>query len=115
MSSFTARFSRSARNDAGRALMTTNAQYWLPRQYLLHPVQEIWTAANLLHEAVEAHFCGNHERAEMLVQEADIPAIAAWTDCIWGKHRPDILRWREVPDSPPSLRIDQRPQPRMPT
>jgi hypothetical protein len=37
-----------------------------------------------------------------------MPAIAVWTDSIWGAANPDILRRRAVPGAPPFRRIGAR-------
>lgn len=86
-----------------------------PRRCLLEPIREIWSAANLLREAVDAHSSGLTQRAEALIVEADIPAIANWTESVWGARDENIHRYRLVPNSPPCLPRDKRPMPRMPT
>jgi 5-methylcytosine-specific restriction endonuclease McrA len=86
-----------------------------PRKCLLEPIPEIWIAARLLREAVDAHLLGETHRAETLIAEADVPAIAKWTDSIWGHRSAHIHRFRSVPNSPPAVTKEMRPQPRMPS
>jgi 5-methylcytosine-specific restriction endonuclease McrA len=85
-----------------------------PRRCLLEPIQEIWIAARMLHEAAEAHLSGETHRSEALIREADFPAIAQWTDSIWGRRSEHVHRFRPVPNPPPTLTVEARPQPRMP-
>ena len=85
------------------------------RRCFLEPPQEILTAARLLREAVDAHLVGQKHRAEALISAADVPAIAKWTDSVWGRRNQQIHRFRPVPSCPPTLPIEMRPQPRMPT
>jgi 5-methylcytosine-specific restriction endonuclease McrA len=87
----------------------------VPRNCLFEPISEIWTAALLLRKAVDAHSSGETRRAEALFREADIPAITRWTELVWGPRRVEIHRVRHVPNTPPILPKDKRPQPRMPT
>jgi 5-methylcytosine-specific restriction endonuclease McrA len=90
-------------------------QCFLSATFLLEPIPEIWIAARLLRKAVDAHLSGETHRAETLISEADVPAIAKWTDSIWGHRSKDIHRFRSVPNSPPTLAKEMRPKPRMPT
>jgi hypothetical protein len=101
-----------AQND--ERLRVIDSAFLAPRRCLLEPIPEIWTAARLLHEAVDAHLSGETHRAEALIREADVPAIAKWTDAIWGHRSQHIHRFRSVPNSPPALAKELRPQPRMP-
>jgi len=84
------------------------------RRSFLPPIAEIFTAAELLHVASQAHLAGDRSRAEALIREADIPAIAAWTESIWGKIDAGIHRYHIVPGAPPNLAKHERPHPRMP-
>jgi 5-methylcytosine-specific restriction endonuclease McrA len=80
---------------------------------MLEPIPEIWVAAELLLRAVDAHRYGKTKDAEALFREADIPAIAVWTESIWGKGNRHVWRFRSVPNSPP--RLPDPPKPRNPT
>jgi 5-methylcytosine-specific restriction endonuclease McrA len=92
-----------------------DSTFLAPRKCLLEPIPEIWIAAGLLREAVDAHLSGETHRAEALISEADVPAIAKWTDSIWGDRNQQIHRFRSAPNPPPTLTKEMRPQPRMPT
>ena len=89
--------------------------FFSPRRCLLEPIEEIWTAARMLREAVDAHLSGQTHHADALIREADVSAIAKWTDSIWGPRNQRVHRFRSIPNSPPILTIEERPQPRMPT
>jgi 5-methylcytosine-specific restriction endonuclease McrA len=85
------------------------------RRCLREPIPEIFEAASYLNDAVDAHFEGDRIRASRLLQTADIPAIAAWTDSVWGKYDPEI-HWKIEPITAlPFLAKVDRPMPRMPT
>lgn len=92
---------------------TLNA-FLSPRRFLLAPIDEIWTAAALLHSAADAHLAGDASSASRLIREADIPAIAAWTERIWWKIDPEIHRHRPVAGTPPTLSDAEKPRPQMP-
>ena len=62
-----------------------------PRRCLLESIQEIFEAAEYLSEAADAHLAGQRERADALILKADIPAIAKWTEAIWGRRNQDIF------------------------
>ena len=93
----------------------TDSDFLDPRRCLLEPISEIWTAARLLSEAVRAHLSNERTCAEALIRESDIPAIAEWTNSVWGVRSEIIHRFRPVPSSPPKLAKEIRPRPRMPT
>ncbi|MBX9728530.1 MAG: hypothetical protein K2X31_06455 [Sphingopyxis sp.] len=84
------------------------------RRCFRQPISEIFHAATQLMQAVEAHLAGAREQCARLIADADKPEIAAWTDSLWGKQRPDIHRFRTLPDSPPAFAVTERPIPRMP-
>ena len=92
-----------------------DSAFLTPRKCLLEPIPEIWIAARLLREAVDAHLSGETHRAETLISEADVPAIAKWTDLIWGHRSEHVHRFRSVPNSPATVAKEMRPQPRIPT
>ena len=85
------------------------------RRCLKEPVEEIFVAAAILSKAVEAHLSGDRQLASDLIRKADFPAIAAWTDSVWGKYDPEI-HWKVEPQQPlPFYEKSERPTPRMPT
>ncbi|MCL6741192.1 HNH endonuclease [Sphingomonas sp. RB56-2] len=78
------------------------------------PIVEIFEAASLLSNAADAHLAGNPDQAATLLVQADLPAISAWTESIWGKSNPEI-HWKIAQADPlPFLSQALRPQPRMP-
>jgi hypothetical protein len=91
-----------------------DSTFLAPRRCLLEPIPEIWAAARLLYEAMGAHLSGETRRAEVLIREADIRAVAEWTESIWGRRSQQIHRLRTVPNSPPTLTKAMRPLPRRP-
>lgn len=84
------------------------------RRCLKEPIPDIWSAAAMLDEAVDAHLAGDRARAAALLNAADLPAIAAWTESIWGGFDHEVHRVRKVSDAPPVLPLEARPKPRMP-
>lgn len=88
--------------------------FWKPRPFLLVPVPEIFEAAHLLSEAVDAHLRGDTATAEILIHKADIPEIAKWTDALWGKQTVSVHRLRKIENLPPLLEKTSRIPARMP-
>jgi hypothetical protein len=81
---------------------------WLPRRCFREPATEIFHAAHLLDRAVGAHLAGDHLAAAKLISSANMPAVRAWTESLWGKAKlnPDqqkYLRVREVYYAPAYL------------
>lgn len=100
--------------------LETLSDYHAPRRCFREPIAEILNAASLLSEAADAHLAGNKARADERLRAADMPAVRAWTDSLWGsaKRNPDLphyIRYRAVPDAPPSLPKAERIPARMPT
>jgi hypothetical protein len=97
--------------------MTTADSYLAPRRCLKEPIPEIFEAASLLSEAVDAHLAGDSLRADRLIREADMPAIADWVlPLVWtNKNRLADIRFREVSGAPVLLdKADRNPK-RSPT
>lgn len=83
------------------------------RTCLRDPIPEIFDAARYLDAAVTAHLRGNHELAEQLIREAEIPEVREWTESLWGANSP-YVRKREVLDSHLHLPKGERIPIRMP-
>jgi 5-methylcytosine-specific restriction endonuclease McrA len=66
-------------------------------------------------QAVDAHLRGERTSADALIRLADLPAITAWTESIWGRASEEIHGFLSVDGSPPYLPLEGRPFPRMPT
>lgn len=81
--------------------------------HLLDPIPELYEAARLLDEAVNAHLAGDRTRADRLIRAADLPVIAEWTDSLWGPGGP-WSRPLPVANPLPSLPPEQRVRQRMP-
>jgi 5-methylcytosine-specific restriction endonuclease McrA len=81
---------------------------------LRDPIPEIAQAARYLAEAVSAHLVGRSDLVEELIRRADIPAIREWTESLWGKNSPHV-RFRSIPNAPPTISREQRIRLRMPT
>jgi HNH endonuclease len=58
------------------------------RTCLRDPIPEIFDAARFLDAAVSAHLAGKSAIADELIRLADIPAIAEWTEGLWGSGGP---------------------------
>ncbi|MGA2054509.1 MAG: HNH endonuclease [Bradyrhizobium sp.] len=84
------------------------------------PIQEIFLAANLLYRATDAHLSGDHSSADARLRAANMPAVRAWTESLWGSRaaNPDQHKYhreRLVPGSPSVLEEQQRIPVRMPS
>ncbi|MCZ8312356.1 MAG: HNH endonuclease [Magnetospirillum sp.] len=86
----------------------------ISRPCLRIPVPQILEAARLLKSAAEAHLRKDKTTAARLFADANMTTVREWTESIWGKHRPEILCKRDVPDSPPHLAKADRIKRRMP-
>lgn len=84
------------------------------RSCLRDPVPEIAEGARPLDGAVSAHMAGDFEAAGHLIESANMPAIRAYTESIWGSRSP-YLQYRAVPFSPPTLSRQARVHLRMPS
>lgn len=89
--------------------------FWEPRRCLLPPIPEIYKAAEILNDAVDAHLAGRKDVAEELIYQADIPAIAEWTETLWGAVTDEVHRVRKPESMPPLLSNNQKIKARMPT
>jgi hypothetical protein len=56
------------------------------RTCLRDPIPEIAEAARYLDEGVSAHLNKNIALADELIRQANMPAIRAWSESIWGKN-----------------------------
>jgi hypothetical protein len=102
------------------AFALDDPDFWKPRRCMREPIDEIFQAATLLDRAVEAHLEQKYSDAAEFIRLADIPAIRAWTDSLWGsgKSNPDqekYHRYRDVPNSPPMIPKAKRIHRRMPS
>lgn len=75
------------------------------------PIKEITEAALLLDRAVTEHLLGHTAEAEILIKQADIPAVSEWTESILGKNSNYTMI---SPVREPSLPFDARVLVRMP-
>ena len=82
------------------------------RHCLRDPIPEIADAARYLDAAVSAHLTRRPNLAEELIRLADMAAIRAWTESLWGSHSP-YVHYQEV--ALPSLPKQARAKLRMPT
>jgi len=85
------------------------------RSCLVEPIPEIFSAAQKLQQAVDAHLCSHPEKAERLFAEANDPIVWQFTDSAWGKGSKERFGFVTLPTAPPLLARAERPQPRMPT
>lgn len=95
----------------------SNGDRWgakLTIECLFEPIEEIFTAAALLHNATEAHLAGNFQEAEQLFKRADDPVVWDFTDIAWGKRGRKHHKF-VMSGNPPRLPLSSRPMPRMPT
>lgn len=78
------------------------------------PIAEIFGAAELLHDAADAHLAGDTTVADRLIRAADNPLIGNWTESIWGRRNPEVHQIVEQPSPLAHLPLAERPKPRMP-
>jgi hypothetical protein len=76
---------------------------------------EIAEAALLLDEAVTAHLAGKQHLAASAIENANMPAVRAWTEATWDRHNQAILRFVNVADTPPEVPKAQLKFPRIPS
>lgn len=78
------------------------------------PIPEIYSSAELLRAAVDAHLAGNGTSASNLISQANNFIVREWLESIWGKASPHV-NFRTVPNSSPILKKPQRVETRMPS
>lgn len=66
--------------------------FWAERRCFREPIQEIFDAAGLLDQAVDAHLERDHSKAGRLIAEANMQEVWDWTESIWGKYNHEIHR-----------------------
>ena len=84
---------------------TQEPDFWTPRPYFRDPIPEIFEAAELLSQAVDAHLVtgGRCDKAGKLIKQADMQIVWNWTDSIWGKECKKIHRKRTVKGAPKTV------------
>lgn len=83
------------------------------RNCLREPIKEIFEAAVLLGEAMEASRAGNRALAIKCIESANMPMVRDWTESIWGKQTP-YVRPANVENLPPLVISEGRVVARMP-
>ena len=79
---------------------TQEPDFWAPRPCFRDPIPEIFEAAKLLNQAVDAHLKDRSTEAGKLLMQADMSKVRAWLESIWGKGNPEIWRIRKVEGAP---------------
>ena len=85
------------------------------RRCFLQPPAQVWTAAELLMDAVRRHNLGDQAVADGLFREANCSEIGAWFARVVGRDEPSIHGQRPTVLNPPSLPVIERKKPRMPS
>ena len=80
---------------------------------LRDPIPEIFEAARMLAEAVDAHLAGRGKAAADLIRRSDMPEIREWTESLWGSNSPYVTV-RPVDPPVPLLEKKDRIPVRMP-
>ena len=93
---------------------TQEPDFWAPRPCFRDPIPEIFEAAELLNQAVDAHLKGRSTEAGKLLMQADMSKVRAWLESIWGKGNPEIWRIRKVESAPKTLDKNERDSKRKP-
>ena len=94
---------------------TQESDFWEPRPYFRDPIPEIFEAAELLSQAVDAHLAGFRPKAGKLIMKTEMPTVRAWLESIWGKGNPEIWRIRKVEEAPRTLDKSERDPKRNPS
>lgn len=82
---------------------TQEPNFWALRPCFRDPIPEIFEAAELLDQAVDAHLAGRHSNAAKLIFQADMQSVWDWTESIWGRESEEIHRRRMVEGAPGTL------------
>lgn len=77
------------------------------RTCFLLPPPEAHEAARFLQQAYIAHQQGDKLSAAFLIKQANMPAIRAWTESLWGKASPHVMA-RVIPLAAPITKIKVR-------
>ena len=98
-------------------LSAQEPDFWAPRPYFRDPIPEIFEAAELLSQAVDAHlFAGGRcDTAGELIKQADMQIVRDWTELLWGKEKLEIHRRRKVESAPRTLDKSERDPKRKPS
>lgn len=83
------------------------------RKCFREPIEEIFKASEYLENAITFHQNGEFNKANELILKADIPKIRDWTESLWGKNSV-YINYRELVNSPPILKKEERIETRMP-
>ena len=94
---------------------TQEPDFWAPRPCFRDPIPEIFEAAQLLNQAVDAHLKGRSTEAGKLLMQADMSKVRAWLESIWGKGNLEIWRIRKVESAPKTLDKNERDSKRKPS
>jgi 5-methylcytosine-specific restriction endonuclease McrA len=91
-----------------------------PRHCMREPINEIFDAAQLLSSATDAHLSGDRLSAESLLRAANMPVLRAWIESLIGSKAANPDQWkyhrsREISESPPILKKEQRIKKREPS
>lgn len=78
------------------------------RRCFRDPIKEIFRAAELLSEAVDAHLAGDRRNAGRLIAEADMYEVQDWTESICGKGNSKTLRVGKEKGTRQSVCCDER-------
>lgn len=93
--------------------MAIQAALPVNRRGFREPIPEIRDAARFLDAAASAHLAGEKNIASELIWLADMPAIRAWLDSIWGARSPYVL-YRPVAGAPAYVAKEGKASTRMP-
>ena len=96
---------------------TQESDFWARRPCFRDPIPEIFEAAELLDQAVEAHLAagGRCSTSGKLLMQADMQSVWDWTESVWGKEKLDIHRRRKVEGTPKTLDKNERDPKRKPS
>ena len=78
------------------------------------PIPEIFEAARSMDDAVTAHLDGDLTKVAELIRRADVPALSAWSESLWGAGGPWSLPPLPVENPLPFVPRESRIKVRMP-
>ena len=74
--------------------------FWAPRASFLAPIPELAIAADQLDQAADAVLRGDLETARVLITSCDMPSLSTYRALIVEGEKPEIQRYRPVPNAP---------------
>ncbi len=88
-----------------------NDEFWALRNTFLPPIPEVAVVADFLDQAADAILGEDIETARALIISCDMPALSSYRSEIVEGEKPDIHRYRMIPDAPARMRTTKARMP----